>query len=73
MLFRIPAPVETLRLLDLDDGERLFALGLWDAHDDLMAPAATAAAVNPMAKPKSGELSEEERQNLAKNAVERSF
>ncbi|MCP4693253.1 MAG: hypothetical protein GY859_34750, partial [Desulfobacterales bacterium] len=72
-LFRIPAPVETLRLLDLGGGDRLFALGLWDAYEDLVNSDVTAAAVNPMARPKSGELSEEERQTLAKTLLKDLF
>ncbi|MCP4694159.1 MAG: tetratricopeptide repeat protein, partial [Desulfobacterales bacterium] len=72
-LFRIPAPVETLRLLGMGGGDRLFALGLWDAYEDLVNSDVTAAAVNPMARPKSGELSEEERQTLAQTLLKDLF
>ncbi|MCP4691548.1 MAG: CHAT domain-containing protein, partial [Desulfobacterales bacterium] len=64
-LFRIPVPLETLGLMGLGAGERLFALGLWDAYEDLVDPVVAAAAVNPMAGPKSGLLTDKEQRALA--------
>ncbi|MCP4686981.1 MAG: hypothetical protein GY859_02965, partial [Desulfobacterales bacterium] len=72
-LFQIPAPMEIFSLLGLGAGDRLFALGLWDAYEDLVNSDVTAAAVNPMARPKSGELSEEEQRVLAKMVLKDLF
>ena len=65
-MFLTPVPPEVFSSRGLGDGERLAALGLWELYEDLVVPGRTAAAVNAIARPKAGSLSEEEERELSK-------
>ncbi len=65
-LFLAPVPPEIFSSQSLGDGQRLAVLGLWEMYEDLVVPKSTAAAVNEIARPKAGRLSEEEEGCLAK-------
>ncbi len=76
MIFALPVPAAAVRSLAAADGgdvERLQALGLLDAYEDLADPASPALAVNPLVRPKLAPSSEEETAAHARDAVEPLF
>lgn len=74
-LFDVPVPVEVLtevarieRLaVDGEFGERLFALGLWEAHIGLEG--VPSMMVNALVRPRAGRLADDEAARLAAEAV----
>ena len=76
MIFALPVPAAAVRSLaaaDAGDVERLQALGLLDAYEDLADPVEPALAVNPLVRPKLAPSSEEETAAHARGAVEPLF
>jgi hypothetical protein len=76
MIFALPVPAAAVRSLAAADGgdvERLQALGLLDAYEDLADPALPALAVNPLVRPKLAPSSEAATAAHAGGAVEPLF
>ena len=77
-LFKLPAPLDVLvklaRTVGVPErevgGERLFAMGLWDRHDDVVAVGEEAALPNPLVRPGIDVLTGEEENALAELIIE---
>jgi len=76
-LFEIPVPPDILKPLNInpDDniGNRLIALGLWDKYQDVVDTKTVAVAINPFVKPKTKNLTEEEKVFVSKEIIRELF